>query len=248
MASYYIGLSLLSNNRYGAAERRQLLSAEGLRVLSLLEGRAPGTDEIAREENGRPFFPDRHADFNISHSGNMAAVSLVSGQGRHGETMQIRTGCDIQLIKPRVKMREIAEEFFSAAERDYIFSSDGDRCEAARFFQIWTLKESYLKLRGFSVFDMGKAPSFVCGGSLEPLTFNAEAPLSFYLYEISGPCERYMLAAAFEGVGATQPEIRWFSQPASERLFFCEIKFPDNSSRGERQDAEGTAMAPCTGT
>ncbi|MDR2712179.1 MAG: 4'-phosphopantetheinyl transferase superfamily protein [Clostridiales bacterium] len=188
-------------------------------------------DAIAADENGRPFFHDSDMDFSISHSGGASAgavaVSLVSEgnldpagsrlkiQSENTHEAKIRTGCDIQLIRPRKNQRNIAEENFCAAERDYIFSQDAAQFESARFFQIWTLKECYIKLRGLSVFDMHKAPSFISRDAAGRylFTFNAtrSSSLSFYLYELAYAGERYMLATAIEGDWDIRPEIRLFS-------------------------------------
>ena len=162
MASYYIGLCLLSNDEKKDGGEKSL-SAAARRVLSGLAERSLLDEDISIYENGRLFFPDRSADFSISHSGNAAAVSFVKGEMEKGKS-GLRTGCDIQLIKPRRGMKDIAEEFFRQDEKEYIFSRDGSFSETDRFFQIWTLKESYIKLRGLSVFDMAKVPSFICGG------------------------------------------------------------------------------------
>ena len=218
MASYYIGLSLLSSNGSLPKARSGILSAEGRRILSLLEGRPLTENDITKEKDGRPFFPDHRADFNISHSGNMVAVSFVNAEN-------IRVGCDVQIVRPRVRMREIAEEFFSAAERDYIFSDKGEQNGETRFFQIWALKESFLKLRGLSVFDMNRCPSFICGNEFGVAV---STPLTFNLYELSGFGERYILAVAVEGSLELKPEIRWFSQSFLSARSIAEIK-----SRGE---------------
>ena len=204
---FNIGLSLLSRN----ISRRETLSVEGKRVLSLLEGRSVADDDILIEENGRPYFKDRHADFNISHSGDMAAVSIVKSGGLY-------TGCDIQLIKNRTHTKEIAEKFFTVPEKNYIFSQDKGRhneteISKTRFFEIWTLKECYLKLRGLSVFDMAKAPSFISEEGGDIFTFDApvSSPLLFYLYRLGDNSgAQYMLAAAVEGADCA-PSIHWFS-------------------------------------
>jgi phosphopantetheinyl transferase len=169
--SYYLNLSFLSNiqnNQQKRTERRKLLSAEARRILSLCEGRPITDDDIAREASGRPFFPDIDADFSISHSGALTAVSLIRGKN-------LRTGCDVELVRPRARAGEIAQEFFTAPERKYIDSDS--RPDGTRFYQIWTLKECFLKLRGLSVFDMAGVPSFINGdGSLnthfEQISFN----------------------------------------------------------------------------
>ena len=230
MPSYYIGLSLLSNNAAKASGQRVLLSAEGRRILSRLKNQlspdkgipdlsSNESSNIQVEKSGRPYFPGSEVDFNISHSGSLTAVSLVSG-GKQ------RTGCDVELIRTRSNVKAIVENFFSASERDYIFAESPPY---TRFFQIWTLKECFLKLRGLSVFDLHKAPSFVAGGQF---VFNVAvpSPILFSLYELSndsgGPSgQRYILAAAIEGNLQLKPEIRMFTQPAtpSPPSLFCKI-------------------------
>jgi hypothetical protein len=211
---YYIGLSILSTiydtgaaHAIGGLRRRgmerQRFRAESRRILSLLEGRLFDEDEMAKEAQGRPFFPSREVDFNIAHSGLLTAVSYVKGNN-------LRTGCDVERQRPRAGAGKIAEEFYSAPEKGYVFPEG--RFNEARFYEIWTLKECFLKLQGLSVFDMAACPSFI--GAQGEFAFGAAAssPLLFCLYELSGRMgERYTLAAALEGVDQPPPEIRWFS-------------------------------------
>jgi len=218
--SYYLNLSVLSNNLnyLQTAEHKKRLSAEARRILSACEGMAITEADIAREASGRPFLPDRDMDFSISHSGALTAVSLVRGKG-------LRTGCDVELVRPRVKAKEIAEEFFTAAEREYIVSGGG--FDLTRFYQIWTLKECYLKLRGLSVFEMGGTPAFI--SSVEPAVFTfgvaGVSPISFNLYELTGAGdERYIAATAIAGEEERQPEIRWFSQDFFDCKSIAKIK------------------------
>ena len=202
--SFYLGLSILSNvNRHKRTYRQKLLSVEAKHMVSQLSGRPLAEHEIAREEQGRPFFPDYKADFSISHSWDLAAVSLVTGGN-------LRTGCDVELVRPRKSAKEISEKYFSANERDYIFSPR--RFELAKFYEIWTLKECFLKLRGLSVFDMATVPSFISRGDFA-LDADVFPQLSFYRYELAGAGEkRYILASVVEGTGGVQPEVRWFSR------------------------------------
>jgi len=213
--SYYINVSILSNRQDNPhrTERQEKLSAEARRILSQLEGRPITNKDIAREAGGRPFFlnrkvQDRDTDFSISHSGALTVVSLVSGKS-------LRTGCDVELVRPRAGAGKIAEEFFTAPERDYIESAGS--FDITRFYQIWTLKECFLKLRGLSVFDMAGVPSFISGedSCRGQFKFGASgaSPVLFNLYELSGSAgKRYMLASAIEGTETEQPQIRWFSQ------------------------------------
>jgi 4'-phosphopantetheinyl transferase len=224
MASFSIGLSLLSSNTQKGRYNKNLSSAESRRLLSLLAGRSLNGNDIKLEENGRPYFADGGEDFNISHSGELTAVSLVSGD-------KLRTGCDVELVKPRAGIIRVAEEFFSAQERDYVLDSSQKQNNHTAFFEVWTLKECYLKLRGLSVADMKKTPSFICkkdGNFFFAFNAETETPLSFYLYELKGASgELYILAAAIEGViegtGQLLPELRWFSQSTLRARSIAEI-------------------------
>ena len=200
--SFYIGLSLLSNMFCQEEPHR-----EGRRILSSLKGRSIAENEFQIGENGRPFL-NEPCDFSISHSGAMAAVSLVNGEN-------LRTGCDIQIARPMKNAREIAETFFSAAECGYTCA--GGHFDKNRFFEIWTLKECFLKLRGLSVFDMASTPSFIGSDkkSRERFIFNeaVSIPVTFFLYGLAGNTGGiYYLAAAAEGRDQAEPEIRWLSE------------------------------------
>ena len=216
---YYLGLSILStigdtsvngagdhvtgdNVTYKKPER-QKLSAEARRILSLFEGRPLEESDIAREAQGRPFFPGREANFSIAHSGALAAVSYTRGKN-------LRTGCDVERVRPRAGAGKIAEKSFSATEKNYVFPQG--KFDETRFYEIWVLKECYIKLRGLSVFDMSACPSFISEKNEFAFSAAISCPLSFCLYELSGSGERYILAAALEGTEPQQPEIRWFSQ------------------------------------
>jgi len=229
MALFSIGLSLMSSNPQKDRRHRELFSAEWRRILSLMTGRSLSDSDIALEESGRPYFPDNKEDFNISHSGALTAVSLVSGE-------KTRVGCDVELVKPRAGAIKIAEKVFTAQERNYVLSASQKQNDPSAFFEIWTLKECYLKLKGLTVFDIKKTPSFVCEENGEfhfALNTAANAatdtPLTFYLYELKGASgEWYILAAAIEGsiegTGQLRPEINWFSQSTLHARSIAEIK------------------------
>jgi phosphopantetheinyl transferase len=145
-------------------------------------------------------------------------VSLARGKN-------LRTGCDVEFVRPRTRAREIVKEFFTAPEREYI--EFGGLFDWTRFYEIWTLKVCFLKLRGLSVFDMAGVPSFISGDGLYQFAFDTVvfSPLSFSLYELSVRAdERYILAAALEGAEMEQPDIRWFSQDSLDCKSIAKIK------------------------
>jgi hypothetical protein len=218
MDSFYIGLSCLSNNGNRAIGRNQALHAEGRRILGLLDPSDPAS--IAVESGGRPFFIDHHADFNISHSRNIAAAAWTGKiSPLHG--LPLRAGCDVQYVSPGKNREAVARKYYTPGENAYI-SAAGDEAERiGRFYRIWVLKECYLKARGLSVLDMRTSPPFA---AQEGLLKNTEASFCFFLYELGGNTgDRYLLAVCRETepllatplLAAPLPEIRWYS-PALE--------------------------------
>jgi hypothetical protein len=197
-----------------------------------------GCGSIIREGGGRPYFADRRADFSISHSRNIAAVTLCKAPAT-------RTGCDIQYIDERKNHAEISSRFFHKSEQNYIAAGRPEE-RAHRFYHVWVLKEAWLKLRGLSVFEMQHAPEF----SIGRLPVKTDGPClsgRYFLYEIETPeGERYALAVTLqifhaendfkfltqrrkdaENTGAlghggaysfaqdlSEPEFHWFSEPA----------------------------------
>jgi phosphopantetheinyl transferase len=217
---YYLGLSFLSNK-----QPKQAYNLEAIRILSELYGKTITKNGLEKEESGRPYIPGGNADFNISHSGALVAVSLTSAAKNQTNLTEInhsirRTGCDIELVRKRKNTEKIARNFFSSCEYDYIYNKG--KIDEICFYHIWTLKECFIKLRGLSVFDMVKCPSFI---NNEGQFFNADTLINFYLYELTdGAGERYMLTTALEGGRQIPPTLRWFSQFSLDCRSIAEIK------------------------
>lgn len=105
------------------------LVAEGLARVMLLQmakGMRAKDFVISRDGNGKPYqgtVPGLY--FNYSHSGNMVACAIADAE----------VGVDIQKVSENVKVRE---RIFCPQELE----------EDCCFTEIWTKKESYLKLTG----------------------------------------------------------------------------------------------------
>jgi 4'-phosphopantetheinyl transferase len=94
--------------------------------------------EIDFVENsyGKPYL--KNVDdlyFNISHSGEWVVCAIDREE----------IGIDIEQIKP-IQL-EIAENFFSAEEYNKILSEQ-ECFRTSRFYDLWTLKESFIKYKG----------------------------------------------------------------------------------------------------
>ena len=94
--------------------------------------------KIQRSENGKPYISDfSKLHFNLSHSKDLM-ICVVSKK---------QVGVDVEFVK-EYEISEKLVPFFSNLEWEYIQSS-GNKSQA--FYELWTLKESYLKYLGIGL-------------------------------------------------------------------------------------------------
>ena len=94
-------------------------------------------------DNNRPCFLERNLpDFNISHSQDWVAVAI---------SLDGRVGLDIEVARPRKNYLDVAKSFFADAEYQWMMQQ-ADTLTA--FWQLWTLKESALKLYAKGVWQI----------------------------------------------------------------------------------------------
>ena len=94
--------------------------------------------EIETSPFGKPMVKgaaDFH--FNLSHSGQWVVIAYSSRP----------VGIDVEKICWDSGKENLARRYFTADEQDYVFGQGPQGC-AARFFEIWTAKEGYLKYIG----------------------------------------------------------------------------------------------------
>lgn len=112
-----------------------ILLDEGLKEYGLRERGA----HVVTKENGKPYlldYPEVH--FNLSHSREMVLAVFADTE----------VGCDVE--REGVLKLQIARRFFCPSEYAYIASQPEDgRAEA--FYQLWTLKESFMKVTGLGM-------------------------------------------------------------------------------------------------
>lgn len=93
-----------------------------------------------KNEFGKPYLKNYEKfNFNISHSGEFVVCAIDDRP----------IGIDIEQIK-QIEYKVIAERFFSTCELKYI--ENADLCnQLKKFYEIWTLKESYIKCCGMGL-------------------------------------------------------------------------------------------------
>lgn len=100
-----------------------MLSAHGFRA-----------QEVAIDAQGKPYCDGIF--FSLSHSGDLALCAVSDAP----------VGCDIERVKHAPF--EIAPRIFCSAECAYLRAAQDDSEARRRFFTLWTLKESYMKMTG----------------------------------------------------------------------------------------------------
>jgi len=94
---------------------------------------------IGQGKNGKPCLPDYpQIHFNLSHSEHMVFAVFAD----------MEVGCDIEYAKEADL--ELAERFFCPEEYEFLAGLEGETQDSA-FFQLWTLKESFLKASGMGM-------------------------------------------------------------------------------------------------
>lgn len=135
----------LALERVSAQRREKALriTDESSRRLSLgaavLAQKILGTGDWSVNENGKPYLPDRSAHFSLSHCNDMVVCAVSDAP----------VGIDLERI--REDSARLAERFFAPDEKTLV-SAGGD--PDAEFCRIWTLKESYIKLRDMRLADI----------------------------------------------------------------------------------------------
>jgi len=107
----------------------------GLREYGLREAEV----KFGQKKNRKPFLPDHpRIHFNLSHSENMVLAVFA----------ETEVGCDIEYTKEADL--KIAKRFFCPEEYEFLARLEGEEQNSA-FYQLWTLKESFIKAAGMGM-------------------------------------------------------------------------------------------------
>lgn len=172
-------------------------------TLSLYAALAPQSWQFGRNAFGRPSIigPGCGAslDFNLSNSRDLVAMAVTQA-GRD-------VGIDVESTCRTGDLTGIAQSYFSACERADLFAlPPGERHR--RFFDLWTLKEAYIKARGLGLsldlrsFSILFAADDV-GISFSPDGGPADRHWQLMLRHIGGQHTLALCAARRAGVDAT---------------------------------------------
>ena len=147
------------------------------------------------DENGKPYLPDYPAIyFNLSHAEEFAVCALSDAA----------LGVDIEYCADIDG--DIARSYFLSQEYEYILGKpESERLEA--FYNLWVLKESYMKACGAGFRLALDAFCLQMGDSITLIQDGQIQPCSFFLTQF----ENYKLAVCYQG-----------NEDASITPIFCE--------------------------
>lgn len=79
--------------------------------------------------------------FNVSHAGNLVVLAVTRGGA---------LGVDTEGVESRMTIDDLADRYFAREEADDLRAQPAG-LRQQRFFEYWTLKESYIKARGMGL-------------------------------------------------------------------------------------------------
>ena len=107
---------------------------------------APGEWSFAQNAYGRPEIANEQVEpgrlvFNLSHTDGLIVLAVAREDA---------LGVDTENVRRREACLDVADRFFAPDEVRALFSAP-PHLRHQRFFQYWTLKESYIKARGMGL-------------------------------------------------------------------------------------------------
>ena len=122
-----------------AADQRLSLGAGLLLLHALREsGQETPSGEPDFGSEGKPYFPGSALRFNLSHSGDWALCAVAP----------FDVGCDVECIRP---IDLGLSRRFHPDETAALLTLPTEEERLDRFFRLWTLKESFMKVTGLGM-------------------------------------------------------------------------------------------------
>lgn len=180
----------------GAGDRSKAGNALLLHALARRHGGRPEEHVVSRDARGRPIHLGGDS-VSISHSGPWAACAVATG---------CLVGMDIQVIDARRDVMRIAEAFFSPEENHWLKSQPRES-----FYQLFTLKEAYLKALGLGI--AGGLQRISCTIECGQIMASTASAGTVGLHLYGG--DDFFCAVALVGGGLTEPIDLRFVRPGS---------------------------------
>jgi 4'-phosphopantetheinyl transferase len=187
-------------------DRRDFVAAHSLlrRVLSEHVNVAPHEWAFTKGSKGKPYLASGGVDetdlsFNLSHTLGLVACAVTRGAD---------IGVDVEHVDRCVDTLSVADRYFSAAESVHLRECSPIE-RPRRFFEIWTLKEAYVKATGDGLSGRLDDLAFVftdLSTSFSCVSLSRES-LHNWRFALFRPTENHCLAVAARGCIRPPPQI-----------------------------------------
>jgi 4'-phosphopantetheinyl transferase len=163
-------------------------------TLSSLIGSEPGALTFEADAYGKPrLSATAEVSFSLSHTNGLVACAVARGR---------ELGIDAEAIDRRIDVQGVANRYFNETEAGYIARGEGEK-RLERFFEVWTLKEAFLKATGRGMSQSLDSISFdleeneTIRYSLPPDTTD-----SSWQFAVFRPTTRHLLAVGTPWLGS----------------------------------------------
>ncbi len=178
---------LLEYHSVGAGQDRITEHSLGRELLRFgLEQQYGLSGIVQQKSGGKPYLDNMPGVyFNISHTSGLVVCGMDERE----------IGIDVERVRPYD--RRLMHRICTDEEMDYICGGnrDGEQMQNERFFQLWTLKESYLKATGQGLAVPMRGISFVLDGR-DPIVIESNVPgWEFWQFRYSN---RYIISQCRE--------------------------------------------------
>lgn len=201
-----------------ARNRRQFMVARVLvrQVLAAYTGVPAAALRFVANAHGRPELaePREGLRFNLSHTDGLVALALAR---------EAELGVDVEDAERRARPEEVADHFFAPAEVAGLMALP-PQARTRRFFDLWTLKEAYIKARGMGLAIPLDAFAYDLSGGRAAIDLAIDAslgdPRAGWQFHLEDPTPRHRLALAVRFAGGQAPAItrRWVCPSGPGRL------------------------------
>jgi 4'-phosphopantetheinyl transferase len=163
------------------------------RILGAVTGRDPAALTFTTGPHGKPHLAHGAPPFNLSHSGDFAAIAVSPGP---------EVGIDIERIDPRRATADLAARCFTPVENAALAATPEGEPRTAAFFRIWSRKEAVIKALGEGLtcpldsFDVSAAPG---EARLLALRRPGATPAAWTLFALDDLAPGYTAATAIIG-------------------------------------------------
>lgn len=177
--------------------RHQFLVARALvrSVLAQYEAMDSGAGlKFGRNKHGKPHLErgvKSGLQFNVSHCEGMIALAVVQDKD---------IGVDVEFLPRKTAIDALAQRYFSPQEYRELDDLEGQK-RRERFFDLWTLKESYVKACGLGLSISLEEFSFRFEGRKLHIAFSPQrndSPERWRFWQIR-PSQQHRLALALTG-------------------------------------------------